>query len=325
MRIALVSPYSWTYQGGVNRHVEALAEQFIARGDHVRVLAPWDPPGPHQQPPAPLPTRVAGGSRLPGPARTHDRLRGEWRRLESLVLPGGPDRPTSRASRRQLRRRPRARAARAARRLGRNDLPRGAGRRDLPRLLHQGLPEPHRDPARRSPSDEPADSADRRLRGGRLDGAPLVRRRVHDRPERRRHRGRAAGSEGSERRAPAALRRPRGGAQGPAGPARRVPGAGRARAVEADGGRCRSGGDLPPGQRPGSDEPHRRARQGLGLDSVAPARRGGPALCAIPGRRELRHGADRGDGGRHRRRRFRDRRLQRRRHQRCRRHLGAPG
>jgi len=45
MRIALVSPYSWTYQGGVNRHVEALAEQFIAEGDHVRVLAPWDPPG----------------------------------------------------------------------------------------------------------------------------------------------------------------------------------------------------------------------------------------------------------------------------------------
>jgi phosphatidylinositol alpha-mannosyltransferase len=44
MRIALVSPYSWTYQGGVNRHVEALAEQFLARGDHVRVLAPWDPP-----------------------------------------------------------------------------------------------------------------------------------------------------------------------------------------------------------------------------------------------------------------------------------------
>ncbi len=45
MRIALVSPYSWTYQGGVNRHVEALAEQYLARGDHARVLAPWDPPG----------------------------------------------------------------------------------------------------------------------------------------------------------------------------------------------------------------------------------------------------------------------------------------
>ncbi|MBM3668201.1 MAG: glycosyltransferase [Actinobacteria bacterium] len=44
MRIALVSPYSWTYRGGVNRHVEALAEEFTARGEHVRVLAPWDPP-----------------------------------------------------------------------------------------------------------------------------------------------------------------------------------------------------------------------------------------------------------------------------------------
>ncbi len=45
MRIALVSPYSWSYQGGVNRHVEALAEEFIGGGHHVRVLAPFDPPG----------------------------------------------------------------------------------------------------------------------------------------------------------------------------------------------------------------------------------------------------------------------------------------
>jgi phosphatidylinositol alpha-mannosyltransferase len=44
MRIALVTPYSWTYEGGVNRHVGALAEQFLARGHEVRVLAPWDPP-----------------------------------------------------------------------------------------------------------------------------------------------------------------------------------------------------------------------------------------------------------------------------------------
>jgi len=44
VRVALVSPYSWTYQGGVNRHVEALAEEFIERDHHVRVLAPWDPP-----------------------------------------------------------------------------------------------------------------------------------------------------------------------------------------------------------------------------------------------------------------------------------------
>ncbi len=44
MRIAIVSPYSWTYAGGVNRHVEALAEALIARGHELRVLAPWDPP-----------------------------------------------------------------------------------------------------------------------------------------------------------------------------------------------------------------------------------------------------------------------------------------
>jgi phosphatidyl-myo-inositol alpha-mannosyltransferase len=43
MRIALVSPYSWTYPGGVTRHIEALAECFIEEGHHVRVLAPFDP------------------------------------------------------------------------------------------------------------------------------------------------------------------------------------------------------------------------------------------------------------------------------------------
>src|ERR1700761_6699905 len=43
MRIALVSPYSWTYPGGVTRHIEALAESFIADGHDVRVLAPYDP------------------------------------------------------------------------------------------------------------------------------------------------------------------------------------------------------------------------------------------------------------------------------------------
>ncbi|UGS38087.1 flippase-like domain-containing protein [Capillimicrobium parvum] len=43
MRIALVSPYSWTYPGGVTRHIEALSDQFIARGHDVTVLAPYDP------------------------------------------------------------------------------------------------------------------------------------------------------------------------------------------------------------------------------------------------------------------------------------------
>ena len=44
MRIAIVSPYSWTYPGGVNRHVEALTEALFERGHEVRVMAPWDPP-----------------------------------------------------------------------------------------------------------------------------------------------------------------------------------------------------------------------------------------------------------------------------------------
>jgi phosphatidyl-myo-inositol alpha-mannosyltransferase len=43
MRIAIVSPYSWSYPGGVTRHIEALAERFIEDGHYVRVLAPFDP------------------------------------------------------------------------------------------------------------------------------------------------------------------------------------------------------------------------------------------------------------------------------------------
>ena len=43
-RIALVSPYSWTYPGGVTRHIEALADELLDRGHDVRILAPYDPP-----------------------------------------------------------------------------------------------------------------------------------------------------------------------------------------------------------------------------------------------------------------------------------------
>jgi len=44
MRIALVSPYSWTYPGGVTRHIEALAAEHQKDGHQVRVFAPYDPP-----------------------------------------------------------------------------------------------------------------------------------------------------------------------------------------------------------------------------------------------------------------------------------------
>ncbi len=43
VRIALVSPYSWTYPGGVTRHIEALADELETIGHEVRVLAPFDP------------------------------------------------------------------------------------------------------------------------------------------------------------------------------------------------------------------------------------------------------------------------------------------
>jgi phosphatidylinositol alpha-mannosyltransferase len=42
MRVGLVSPYSWTYPGGVTRHIEALAHELLAAGHDVRVLAPFD-------------------------------------------------------------------------------------------------------------------------------------------------------------------------------------------------------------------------------------------------------------------------------------------
>ena len=70
MRIALVSPYSWSYPGGVTRHIEALAEQFMADGYHVRVLSPYDPP-----------------DRLS--ARMHRGARPEARELPDWVIPLG--------------------------------------------------------------------------------------------------------------------------------------------------------------------------------------------------------------------------------------------
>ena len=42
MRAALVSPYSWTYPGGVTRHIEALAGELVAGGHEIRVFAPFD-------------------------------------------------------------------------------------------------------------------------------------------------------------------------------------------------------------------------------------------------------------------------------------------
>ncbi len=43
MRVALVSPYSWTYPGGVTRHIEALRAELDRAGHDARVFAPFDP------------------------------------------------------------------------------------------------------------------------------------------------------------------------------------------------------------------------------------------------------------------------------------------
>jgi phosphatidylinositol alpha-mannosyltransferase len=43
VRIALVSPYSWTYPGGVTRHIEALSAELAAQGHEPDILAPYDP------------------------------------------------------------------------------------------------------------------------------------------------------------------------------------------------------------------------------------------------------------------------------------------
>jgi phosphatidylinositol alpha-mannosyltransferase len=40
MNIGMVSPYSWDFPGGVNRHVEQLADHLRGRGHRVQVIAP---------------------------------------------------------------------------------------------------------------------------------------------------------------------------------------------------------------------------------------------------------------------------------------------
>ena len=44
MKIGLVSPYDWSYPGGVRDHVMHLANEFVAQGHEVRILAPASGP-----------------------------------------------------------------------------------------------------------------------------------------------------------------------------------------------------------------------------------------------------------------------------------------
>ena len=40
MRVGLVSPYSWTVPGGVNHHIEHLADELEERGHETWIIAP---------------------------------------------------------------------------------------------------------------------------------------------------------------------------------------------------------------------------------------------------------------------------------------------
>jgi phosphatidylinositol alpha-mannosyltransferase len=43
VRVGIVSPYSYTYAGGVGGHAEALAQELLRQGHEVSLLAPYDP------------------------------------------------------------------------------------------------------------------------------------------------------------------------------------------------------------------------------------------------------------------------------------------
>ena len=65
MRVALISPYSWNYPGGVLRHVEALHRELVAAGHEAQIFAPVDP-------------NDARNARLHGGAEAQEREVPEW-------------------------------------------------------------------------------------------------------------------------------------------------------------------------------------------------------------------------------------------------------
>ena len=239
MKVALVSPYSWTYPGGVTRHIEALAGELVAGGHDIRVLRPVRRRYAAHRARAPRRAPAgAGGARVARAARRHDRLALQRRGVEPRGDSVRGDDAAARAARRRLRRRAPARARHARDRLGRADVHRRAAGRHVPLLLGERC--------RRTRSR--CCSA----RGASSTGWPCGSRC----PRRRRGRGgastaaatassptacvlpeggvpapreRAAGRAAADR-----LRRPGRRAQGPADAAARVRGAARARARDAD-------------------------------------------------------------------------------------------
>ena len=240
MRIALVSPYSWTYPGGVTRHIEALARAARRHGPR------------RARPGAVRPDRPPHGAAAPRRASRRRASCPDW------LVPLGPTigfpsngavsnlahtpyaiaTLRARAARRRLRRRPPARAGRADARLGRAVLDGRAARRHLPLLLgERASPTASRRciGARRKLNRLRCGSRSPRPPPGPAGASTAARYRIIPngvaRARRRRRPRRASAVAG--RAAADRLRRPGRRAQGPAGPAARLRGAARARARRA--------------------------------------------------------------------------------------------
>ena len=210
-------------------------------------------------------------------------------------------------------------------RLGASPTRRRSRGRDVPHLQRESRLERNRQRARRAPHAQPAARPDRRVRGGGVDRAPLLRWPLPGHPERGARRsgpGGAGGAPAAERQAPPRVRRAGGGAQGSADAAARVRGAARAHPHRADRDRPVDGGafaaDARHARRP-------RAGQGRRRDQAPGARALRPAVRALARGRELRHGPDRGVCRRHPGRRLEHRRLSRCGPRRRRRSAGAAG
>ncbi len=150
VRIALLSPYSWTYPGGVTRHIEALAARAAQRAGTRRASSRRSTPttrsrGACTAARARSRARVPRGLRL---ARAHRRVPANGAVSNMALDPARGPRDAPRAARRRLRRAAHPRAGRAAALLGRAlQRRRAAARRHLPHLLRE---RPHERPRRRT-------------------------------------------------------------------------------------------------------------------------------------------------------------------------------
>ena len=313
VRVALVSPYSYTYPGGVGRHVEALAQELIGLGHDVRLLAPYDPDdrlarvlhrGASPQP-RPLPDYVIPLGRTFGLP-----MNGAVTNLTARSRDDRRARP--RAAQRRLRRGSRARAERAGGLLVRGQGGARTGGRHLPHLLQERVSEQAgRQLPRCAPHLLEAECPHRGVGGCALDRPALLRRALPDRAERGGPVRRAARPPAPQRGAEDPVHRPCGGAQGPARAAARLRGAARRRrpgAPHGRGARARGGRAAAARARGRGDRRARGRRR-----EVAPAGPGRPALRPLARPRELRHGPDGGVRIGHSGRGLGHRRLSRRR------------